>query len=74
MADESAQQLLDTEEHQKTYVAIMKSTGLIIIPVLAAFSVFFVNLVIRNGVGSALAGAVFTYLLAFFIVRTFFSH
>jgi len=74
MADDAGQKLLDAEEHRKTYVAIMKTTGLVAVPFLLGLGVFFTNLVMRNGVGVALVGGVFTYFLAFFVVRTFFAH
>jgi hypothetical protein len=74
MADDSAQKLLDAEEHRRTYVAIMKASGEIAVPFFLALAVFFTNLVIRNPVWIALVGGIITYLVAFFIVRTFFAH
>lgn len=74
MADETAQSVLDAEEHRKTYVRIMKATGEVGVPFCLGLAVFFTNLVIHNGLGLALVAFVFTYLLVWFVVRTFFSH
>ncbi len=74
MADDSAQRLMDAEEHRRSYVAIMKATGEVAVPFTMALGVFFTNLVMRNGIGVALVGAIITYLLVFFVVKTFFSH
>lgn len=74
MADDNTQRLMDAEEHRKTYVAIMKATGEIAVPFCLGLGALFTNLVMRNGLGAALVAGVVTYLLAFFIVRTFFAH
>ncbi|NWG70202.1 MAG: hypothetical protein HXY23_01135 [Parvularculaceae bacterium] len=74
MADDAAQRLMDAEEHRRSYTAIMKATGEVGVPFCMALAVFFTNLVIRNGVGVALVAGILTYLLVFFVVKTFFSH
>lgn len=74
MADDSAQRLMDAEEHRKTYVAIMKATGEFAVPFCLGLGAMFTNLVMRNGVGMALVVGVVTYLFAFFVIRTFFAH
>jgi hypothetical protein len=74
MVDEATQRALDAEEHRRSYAGIMRATGEIGLPFVLAMSVFFVNLVLANGVGIALVGGVITYLLVFFVVRVFFSH
>ncbi len=74
MAEDSAQRLMDAEEHRRSYVAIMKATGEVAVPFTMALGVFFTNLVMRNGIGIALVAGVLTYLLVFFVVKTFFSH
>ncbi|MEE2691838.1 MAG: hypothetical protein VX640_09905 [Pseudomonadota bacterium] len=74
MAQDAAQRTHDAEEHRKTYRAIMKASGEVGVPFCLALTVFFTNLVLANGVGTALVAAVITYLAVFFIVKTFFSH
>jgi hypothetical protein len=74
MVDEATQKTLDAEEHHKSYVGIMRATGEVILPLVMAMAVFFVNLVLANGFLIALVGGVITYLLVFFVVRVFFSH
>ncbi|MEQ1932243.1 MAG: hypothetical protein ABL957_17165 [Parvularculaceae bacterium] len=74
MADDTAQRLMDAEEHRRSYVGVMKATGEVGVPFCLALGVFFTNLVMRNGVGIALVAGVITYLLVFFVVKTFFSH
>ena len=74
MADDTAQRLEDAEEHRRTYSAIMKASGEIGVPFCLALTVFFTNLVMANGILTALVGAVVTYIAVYFIVRTFFSH
>lgn len=74
MAQDAAQRTQDAEEHRKTYRAIMKASGEVGVPFCLALTVFFTNLVLANGVGTALVAAVITYLAVFFIVKTFFSH
>ena len=74
MADDDAQRLMDAEEHRRTYVAIMKATGEFAVPFCLGLGALFTNLVMRNGLGTALVAGVVTYLLAFFVVRTFFAH
>ncbi|MGE0409292.1 MAG: hypothetical protein AB7P23_08535 [Amphiplicatus sp.] len=74
MADEMTQRLADAEEHRRTYAAIMRASGEIGVPFALALTVFFTNLVMANGIGVALIGAIVTYLVVFFVVRTFFSH
>jgi hypothetical protein len=71
---EDAQRIHDAEEHRKTYVSVMKASGEIGVPFALALTVFFTNLVMANGIGLALVGAIITYLFTFWIVRTFFSH
>lgn len=74
MADDSAQRLMDAEEHRRSYTAIMKAASEVAVPFSLALGAFFTNLVMRNGVGTALVAGILTYLLVFFVVRTFFSH
>lgn len=74
MADDAAQRLMDAEEHRRSYVGIMKATGEVGVPFCLALGAFFTNLVMRNGIGIALVAGILTYLLVFFVVKTFFSH
>jgi threonine/homoserine efflux transporter RhtA len=74
MADDTAQRVMDAEEHRRTYEAVMKVSGEIAVPFCLALCAMFTNLVMRNGLGVALVAGVITYLIAFFVVRTFFSH
>lgn len=74
MAEDTAQRTLDAEEHRRTYVRIMKATGEIAVPFTLGLTAFFTNLVMRNGLGTAVVAFIVTYLFVWFIVRTFFSH
>lgn len=73
MTDEATQRALDAEEHRRTYVAIMKFTGEFGVPFTMALGVFFTNLVLGNGWLSVFAG-ILTYVIVYFVVKTFFSH
>jgi Flp pilus assembly protein TadB len=74
MAEDTAQNRQDAEEHRKTYVRIMKATGEFGLPAIMGLAVFFTNLVMRNSLPVAIVAFIVTYLLVWFIVRTFFSH
>lgn len=74
MADNTAQRTMDAEEHRKSYHAIMKAAGEFGVPFSMGLAAFFTNLVMRNGLPVAIIAFIFTYLLVWFIVRTFFSH
>ncbi|MFQ5564336.1 MAG: hypothetical protein ACE5FO_12295 [Parvularculaceae bacterium] len=74
MTDEPNRRAQDAEEHRKTYARIMKATGEIGVPFALALAVFFTNLVLANGLMTALFASVLTYFIVFFIVKAFFSH
>lgn len=74
MAEDNAQRAHDAEARRKTYARIMKAAGEIGVPVTLGLAAFFTNLAMRNGLGVALVAFIVTYLLVWFIVRTFFSH
>ena len=52
----------------------MKVSGEIGVPSSLGLAMFFTNLVMGHGFGVALVAGVLTYLLVYFVVRTFFSH
>lgn len=74
MADDTAQRALDAEEHKKTYDSVMRATGEFGVPFCLALTMFFTNLVMANGIGTAVIFSVITYFAVFFIVKAFFSH
>ena len=74
MADDTAQRLQDAEEHRRSYQQIMKFAGEVGVPASLGLTMFFTQLVMANGIGMALVAGVLTYVLVYFIVRTFFSH
>lgn len=74
MAEDTAKNRQDAEQHRKTYVRIMKGAGEFGLPAIMGLAVFFTNLVMKNGFPIAIVAFIFTYLLVWFIVRTFFSH
>lgn len=74
MTDQANQSALDDEESRKTYIGVMKAVGEIGLPFSLGLAVLFTNLVLSNGILTALLGAIITYLIVFFIVKTFFSH
>ncbi len=74
MAEKASENTEHAEERRKTYAGIMKATGEIGVPAVLGLAVFFTNLVMRNGLGVALVAFIVTYLLVWFVVRTFFSH
>ncbi len=65
---------MDPETQRRTYKAIMRASAEIGVPFALALTTFFTNLVMANGVGMALVGAVATYLFVFAVVKMFFSH
>jgi hypothetical protein len=73
MADDTTQRLLDAEAHRKSYNAIMKTGGQVAAPLCLALGMFFTNLVMRNGLITAVVVSVITFFVAYFIVKTFFS-
>jgi hypothetical protein len=71
---EEAERVRDADWRRKTYVAIMKGSGEVIVPIALAATVLATNLVVRNGPIVSLVGGLITYLVARWVVRTFFSH
>ena len=74
MADDTAQRLQDAEEHRRSYQQIMKFSSEVGVPASLGLTMFFTQLVMANGIGMALLAGVLTYVLVYFVVRTFFSH
>jgi hypothetical protein len=73
MADEAAQRAMDAEDHKKIYDGIMTACTHVGVPFTMGLTMFFVQLVMRSGVITAGVMFVITYLLVWFIVKTFFS-
>ncbi len=71
--DEAKQRAQDADEHRKIYRGIMKASGEVVVPFSLALAMFFTQLVMGNGWWAAL-WFIATYLLVWFVVRTFFSH
>ena len=79
MADDAAHRAIDansadSQENKRTYDAFMHAYSEIGVPFAIALTMFFTNLVMRNGILTAVVAAVVTYLLVFFVVKAFFSH
>jgi len=74
MTEEITQSVKDAEEHRKSYDDIMTASTHIGVPLVMALAVFFTNLVMANGVLTALLAGVVTYVFIFLIVKSFFSH
>jgi hypothetical protein len=74
MADETVQRSMDAEEHRKTYQAVMKASAEVGVPFCLALTMFFTNLVLANGVWTAIVAGIVTYIAVYIIVRLFFSH
>jgi len=74
MAEEMAQDRMDPNEQRRTYKSVMRISSEIGVPFVLALTMFFTNLVMRNGLGIAILAAAVTYLFVYFIVKTFFSH
>lgn len=74
MTDETLQRVRDAEEHKRSYDAIMKAGAEIGVPFAMALAMFFTNLAARHGFWLALFAGIATYVLVFFVVKTFFSH
>lgn len=71
--DDAKQRAQDTEEHVRSYKGIMKASTHVGVPLCMALGTFFTVLTMRAGLGAAVVGFVFVYLLAWWVVKTFFS-
>ena len=71
--DEAKQRAQDAEEHRRIYAGIMKAGTEIGVPFVMALSMFFTQLTMRSGLGWAIVSFFVVYLLAWWVVRTFFS-
>ncbi len=74
MADNALQRAADAEQNRKTYQAVMKFSAEVGVPFCLGLSMFFTQLVLANGVGTALVSGVIVYVLVYIIVKLFFSH
>lgn len=74
MTDEAAQRLKDAEEHKRSYDAIMGACTEIGVPAAMGLTMFFTSWVMANGFLLSLFAGIAVYLLAFFVVKLFFSH
>ncbi len=72
-ADETKQRLADAEEHRKIYRGIMTASARIGVPLCMALAMFFTQLVMGNGWWAPLWFAA-TYLIVWWVAKTFFSH
>ena len=74
MTDETLQRAQDAEEHRRTYEAVMKASAEFGVPISLALTMFFTNLVMANGVVTAIVAGVAVYVFVYIIVKLFFSH
>ncbi len=74
MTDDSIQRVRDSEEHQKSYDAIMGAATEIGVPFSMALAMFFTGLVTRTGVLMAIVLGVVVYIFSHIVVKLFFSH
>lgn len=72
--DEAKQRAEDAEEHRKIYKGIMKGSTEVAVPLCMGLAMFFTQLVMANGLGVAFISFIAVYLLAWWVVRTFFTH
>ncbi|NWG93178.1 MAG: hypothetical protein HXY21_11840 [Parvularculaceae bacterium] len=71
--DEAKQRAQDAEEHVRSYKGIMTAATHIGVPFCMALATFFTVLTMRGGIGAAAFSLVAVYILAWWIVKTFFS-
>lgn len=74
MVDEATQRALDAEANRRSYEAVMGFSAEFGVPFSLALTMFFTQLVLANGIGTAIVTAVLVHLAVFFIVKMFFSH
>lgn len=74
MEDEATQRAHDVKAHEEMYTGVMRASGEIGTPFALALTMFFTNLVLANGVLTALIAAIATYIAVYLIIKTFFSH
>ncbi len=72
-ADDAHQRLQDAEEHRKIYEGIMKNAARVGVPLTMGLAMFFTQLVMGNGWWAPL-WFLATYLLVWWVAKTFFSH
>lgn len=71
-ADDAKQRLADAQEHRKIYDGIMKNSAQIGVPLTMGLAMFFTQLVMGNG-WWALPWFIATYVLVWWVAKTFFS-
>lgn len=71
---ETGQHAVDADWHRRTYVAIMKKTGELILPIVLGVTVLTVFLLLGKGVVISGVAALVTALGIRWVVRSFFSH
>ncbi|MDZ7627676.1 MAG: hypothetical protein U5J99_04605 [Parvularculaceae bacterium] len=72
-ADDAKQQMADAEQHRRIYDGIMKNAAQVGVPLTMALAMFFTQLVMGNGFWSV-PWFFATYLLVWWVAKTFFSH
>ncbi len=74
MTDEALQRDKDAEEHRRSYDTIMGACTEIGVPAAMGLATFFTSWVMENGFLLSLFAGIATYVFAYFVVKTFFSH
>jgi len=74
MTDEVLQRDKDAEEHRRSYDTIMGACTEIGVPAAMGLATFFTSWVMENGFLLSLFAGIATYVFAYFVVKTFFSH
>ena len=74
MTDEALQREKDAEEHRRSYDAIMGACTEIGVPAAMGLATFFTSWVMESGFLLSLFAGIVTYIFAYFVVKTLFSH
>lgn len=74
MTDNAMQSAADAEQNRKTYQAVMKFSAEIGTPGCLALGMFFTQLVMANGIGTAFVTGALVFVAVLIVSKLFFSH
>ena len=74
MAENAMQRAVDAEQNKRTYDGVMRFSAEFGVPFCLALAMFFTQLVLANGIGTAFIAGLVVHVLSFVVVKLFFSH